>query len=66
MNAIDSIREFQKGLRDLGAAQFGTDHMQTTMACIVAINELSEVVMALQDEGLFDAEWPSQGKGDKQ
>lgn len=62
MNAIDKIREFQQGLRDLGAAQFGTDAMQTTMACIVAITELSAVVTAMQDEGLFDAEWPSQGK----
>jgi hypothetical protein len=63
MNAIDTIREFQKGLRELGAAQFGTDNMDTTKACIQAITDLTEVVTAMQDEGLFDAEWPSQGKG---
>jgi len=62
MNAIDKIREFQMGLRELGASQFGTDNMETTKACIEAITGLSEVVTAMQDQGLFDSEWPSQGK----
>ena len=62
MNAIDKIREFQTGLRDLGAAQFGTDNMQTTKACIEAITALSCVVVAMQDECLFQIAWPSQGK----
>jgi hypothetical protein len=63
MKAIQAIEQFKKDLRDFGAAQFGTDNMRTTQACIEAITTLSVLQKEMQAEAVFDAEWPSVNRG---
>lgn len=60
MRATEAIRQFQQELREFGAAQFGTDNMQTAQACIEAITVLSRVIGKINDEALQSCEWPAQ------